>query len=111
MIVNSGPLTLWNLRDSFATESFLMFQRWCCGLFFSLVGSAATHGDARIADAVMRQDRASVRALLDQKADVNLAQADGMTALHWAARQEDLDTAAALIKAGANVEARTRYGV
>ena len=58
-------------------------------------------GDARLADAVMRADRNTVRTLLQQKADVNAAQADGMTALHWAARQDDLETAQMLIGAGA----------
>jgi len=49
----------------------------------------------------MRADRNTVRTLLQQKADVNAAQADGMTALHWAARQDDLETAQMLIGAGA----------
>ena len=68
-------------------------------------------GDARLADAVMRADRNTVRTLLQQKADVNAAQADGMTALHWAARQDDLETAQMLIRAGAKPDVATRYGV
>jgi ankyrin repeat protein len=36
--------------------------------------------------------------------------ADGMTALHWAARHGDVAAAAAAIKAGANLEAATRVG-
>ena len=68
-------------------------------------------GDARLADAVMRADRNTVRTLLQQKADVNAAQADGMTALHWAARQNDLETAQMLIGAGAKPDVATRYGV
>ncbi|MSR37109.1 MAG: ankyrin repeat protein, partial [Gemmatimonadetes bacterium] len=43
--------------------------------------------DAPIADAAMRGDIESVRALLKQGAEVNAAQGDGMTALHWAAEQ------------------------
>ena len=39
-------------------------------------------------DAVKRQDVAAVRALLDRGADVNAAEADGSTALHWAAQRE-----------------------
>ncbi|MBI3471384.1 MAG: ankyrin repeat domain-containing protein, partial [Candidatus Solibacter usitatus] len=38
-------------------------------------------------------------------------QADGTTALHWAAHQEDLETAELLVRAGANVKAANRYGV
>jgi uncharacterized protein len=68
-------------------------------------------GDARLADAVMRADGNTVRTLLQQKADVNAAQADGMTALHWAARQDDLETTQMLIRAGAKPDVATRYGV
>jgi len=45
-----------------------------------------------------------------KKADVNAPQADGTTALHWAARWDDLDMAAALIRAGANPQAANRDG-
>jgi ankyrin repeat protein len=71
----------------------------------------AVPGDARLADAVMRTEKDAVRALLKQRVDVNAAQADGMTALHWAVRQSDIDTAQMLIRAGAKVDAATRYGV
>lgn len=67
--------------------------------------------DAPVADAAMRGDEQQVRALLkDQAADVNTAQADGMTALHWAARNGDRALAQLLIVAGANTGARTRLG-
>ena len=36
---------------------------------------------------------------------------DGTTALHWAARHDDLTAAAGLIKGGADVNATNRYGV
>src|SRR5262245_263029 len=81
-------------------------------LLISCAGAAIAAGaDARLADAVMRSDRDSVRTLLQQKADVNAAQPDGATALHWAARQNDLETAQLLIRAGAKPDAATRYGV
>ena len=67
--------------------------------------------DAPLADAAEKLDRAAVRALLDQHADVNAPQVDGTTALHWAAYQDDLETAALLVRAGANVKAANRYGV
>ena len=44
-------------------------------------------------------------------ADARVADPDGTTALHWAARHDDLATADALIKAGADVKAANRYGV
>ena len=58
----------------------------------------------------MRGDREAVRALLKQAADVNAAQGDGMTALHWAAMNGDAELAQMLIFAGANVRATTRLG-
>ena len=56
-------------------------------------------------------DRATIRALLKQRVDVNAPQVDGMTALHWAAYQDDLEIAELLVRAGANVKAANRYGV
>jgi uncharacterized protein len=64
-----------------------------------------------VADAAKRGDREAVRAALARKADVNAAQIDGSTALHWAAERDDLDMADQLIRAGARVSARTREGV
>ncbi|HLK46657.1 MAG TPA: ankyrin repeat domain-containing protein [Bryobacteraceae bacterium] len=66
---------------------------------------------ANVAEAMQQGDRAAVRSLIQQKADVNAALADGTTALHWAARGGDLDTVAVLIGAGANVKAQDRYGL
>ena len=67
-------------------------------------------GSAAVADAVMKRDKDAVRALLKEGADVNAAQGDGMTALHWAARSGDVDLAQMLLYAGANVKATTRLG-
>src|SRR5258706_9449875 len=67
--------------------------------------------DTRIADAAMQANKDAVRSLLKQKADVNAAQGDGMTALHWAAYQNDLEMAQLLIQAGASVNSTTRVGV
>ena len=66
--------------------------------------------DAPVADAARRGDAEAVRALLERGVDVQTAQADGMTALHWAAMRSDLDLAETLIYAGANLEATTRIG-
>src|SRR5687768_16473829 len=66
--------------------------------------------DSPIADAAMRGDTARVRVLLRQGADVNAAQGDGMTALHWAASRGDATHVAMLTYAGARVEALTRNG-
>jgi ankyrin repeat protein len=72
---------------------------------------AARGADAPLADAAEKLDRVRLQALLEQKADVNASQADGMTALHWAVYHDDLETARMLVKAGANVKAANGYGV
>jgi ankyrin repeat protein len=65
---------------------------------------------AGVADAAQEGDREAVKALLKDAADVNAAQGDGMTALHWAAMNGDAEMAQMLVFAGANVKAATRLG-
>jgi uncharacterized protein len=64
----------------------------------------------KVADAAQRGDRDAVKALLKDAADVNGAQGDGMTALHWSALNGDAELAQMLVYAGANVKAVTRLG-
>src|SRR5215203_1083000 len=78
-------------------------------LCFFCVSPAARDSSA-VADAAMRGEAAIVRTLLKDGADVNAAQGDGMTALHWAARQGAIDTVRMLLFAGGNVRATTRLG-
>ena len=80
-------------------------------LMLGIAGLALAAERAALADAVEQRDTARVRALLEARVDVNAAQIDGTTALHWAAYQDDAATAALLVRAGANVNALNRYGV
>jgi len=75
-----------------------------------LASALAAQSPPAVADAAMQGDRAAVRALLQQGRDVNAAQGDGMTALHWAAMKNDAELAQMLVYAGANVKATTRLG-
>ena len=77
---------------------------------FVALASAATTPKAPIADAAMQGDIAVVRKLIAQGANVNVAQGDGMTALHWAAEHGDSVMATLLLRAHANVKAVTRIG-
>ena len=56
----------------------LLATLWC-------TFSAAAVAQERLVDAVKANDAVTVRALLDKRVDVNAVQADGTTALHWAA--------------------------
>jgi ankyrin repeat protein len=80
-------------------------------LVFAVAGPDLAAERATVADAAERRDQAVVGTLLKGGADVNAAQIDGTTALHWAAYHDDAETAALLVKAGANVNAANRYGV
>ncbi len=75
--------------------------------------SAGLHGNppgSPVADRAQARDTAQVRALLKAGGEVNAAQADGMTALHWAAVHGDTELTAMLLAAGASVRATTRLG-
>jgi ankyrin repeat protein len=78
----------------------------CAGL----TSSAAT-GDVRLIDAVKAGNAVTVRTLSQQRALVNATEADGTTALHWAARLDRVELVQTLIRAGAPVNAKTRYAV
>ena len=79
---------------------------WGALCLTALVWTASS--DSPVADAAMRGDLGTVRALIRQGADVNAAQGDGMTALHWSAERGDAEMARVLIYAGANLESVTR---
>ena len=77
-----------------------------------MVASVSAGGrDVRLIQAVKDQDRETVRALLEQKPDVNVREEDGATALHWAVLRDDVEAVGWLLRAGANVNAANAYGV
>ena len=61
-------------------------------------------------EAAKRGDVESVRAELRSGGDVNAAEGDGFTALHWAAKRGDAELARVLLSAGADYRATTRLG-
>jgi ankyrin repeat protein len=83
-------------------------------IVIAAVGSwqfALEAGDLRLVQAATNDDASAVRALIQQKADVNAALADGTTALHWAVRANDLALVKSLLAAGAHAKTQDRYGL
>jgi ankyrin repeat protein len=66
--------------------------------------------DLRLLQAVKSGDVESVRGLVKQGVDVNAAQGDGATVLHWAAHRDDLPIADLLIRSGARPSAADDLG-
>jgi ankyrin repeat protein len=76
-----------------------------------LVCAAAPAGaQVSIVDAIKAGDATRVRGLIDKRVDVNAAQQDGTTPLHWAVDLDRPEMAQMLIRAGANVKVANRYG-
>ena len=85
-------------------------------LALSVAAASAQSPDLRLIDAVRGQQAAVVADLLKTAGrpggtDVNAAQPDGATALHWAAYRDDLETAGRLMAAGADAGAANDLGV
>lgn len=81
-----------------------------CGSLALLMPGLARAGGS-LADAVERQDAAAIQSRLEKKADINAAQPDGTTALHWAAYHDDAALVKSLLAAGADAKVANRYGV
>ena len=84
---------------------------WAVCVLFATPTLVAAGDDLRLVEAVQRQDTAAARALLDEGIDVNIARADGATALAWAAHWNDVATADRLIHAGADPNAANDLSV
>jgi uncharacterized protein len=79
--------------------------------FLCLLCSIPSYGAGlSAADVAAHHDMEALRALVKQHADVNAAQPDGTTALHWAAHWNDAEAVDLLLRAGANAKAVNRYG-
>lgn len=81
----------------------------------SIIAVTARADSGSLVDAVEAGDTPRIARLLaadtDVDVDVNGAQVDGMTALHWAAYHNDAELGMKLLESGANASARNRYGI
>jgi ankyrin repeat protein len=79
-------------------------------LALSGLGASASP-DPSVANLAEQGDLPGVRALVEAGADVNLAQPDGATALHWAAHWNDLALTKLLLTAGAKPNTINDYAI
>lgn len=85
-----------------------------CGVAGLLAAGVVVGGTAYaqpLVEAAEQQNRGAVRSLLAESVDVNAAQADGATALHWSTHWNDLEMTNDLLEAGANADAVNDLGV
>ena len=76
-----------------------------------LVGVATGSAGVPACVAVRNGDKATLRALIQKKIDVNAAEPDGSTPLLWASYNDDVESAGLLLRAGAKVNAANDLGV
>jgi uncharacterized protein len=72
--------------------------------------AAGASAQATLADRIQAGDRRAALAMIASGADVNQAQPDGTTPLHWAAYRVDKELVLTLLKKGAKAGAINRYG-
>ena len=107
-----------NHRDTEHTEDRNRCHTLCapclCG-FKTLAGWFSifllTTALADVPTAAEKQDWEAVSAKIASKADLNSAQADGTTALHWASYHDKAEIVEKLLAAGAKADGANRYGI
>ena len=80
-------------------------------MLITVLAGAIRAADSTVAKAARAGDLTAVRKLTAARADVNIPEGDGTTALLWAAYHSDVEMARVLITAGAKVDAANHYGV
>jgi len=86
---------------------------WCAWAGLAAIGAAVQPAHASgppLIDAIRQGDVAAAERLV-ATADVNAREADGTTALHWAAKENALGLVGRLLRAGADPLAVNRYGM
>jgi ankyrin repeat protein len=76
-----------------------------------LLTTGALHGANTLLDAVRQGDHQQLTTLLSRKVNVNLAEADGMTALHYAVFKDNTEAALMLLGAKADPVVKNAYGI
>jgi ankyrin repeat protein len=81
-----------------------------CAALGLVLASGRALADPILADVIQGNDRVAALKMIAGGADVNAAQPDGTTALHWAAYRTDLELVKALLAKGAKPNAVNSFG-
>jgi len=73
--------------------------------------AGSLHGANTLLDAIQQGDQQRLGTLLSRKVNVNLAEPDGMTALHYAVFKDNTEAALMLLKAEADPKVKNAYGI
>jgi len=109
MLPDSQPKSCATRRRIVLALSFVFAL--CAVASSPVVFAAGAPVNAPLADAAEKADWPRVATLLKDHADVNALQTDGMTAIHWAAYHDNLESAKLLLAAGADAKAENHYNV
>ena len=77
----------------------------------AILPGVAAAAEVPLVAAARSVDVQGVQVLLERAADVQAAESDGMTALHWAVQRDAVEIVDLLLAAGADVSASNHYGV
>jgi uncharacterized protein len=96
---------MWSDVQTYVVSTF----RWTVvGSLLAVAGTASAQ--STLADRIQAGDRKAALAMIASGADVNRAQPDGTTPLHWAAYRVDRELVQTLLKKGAKADVVNRYG-
>src|SRR5438874_670846 len=87
-----------------------MSYKQLAAAFVTMLALAANVQAQTLADRIQSGDRKAALAMIAAGADVNKAQPDGTTPLHWAAYRVDRELVLTLLKKGAKADAVNKYG-
>lgn len=85
-------------------------KRWAIAAIGLLAVAGNAHADAALADVIEAGDRKAALEMIRSGTDVNAAQGDGTTPLHWAVYKVDEELARALLERGAKADVRNNFG-
>ena len=97
---------MWSDTLTYVVQAFRLAVATC--VIFAAPSAAIAQ--TTLADRIQAGDRKAALAMIASGTDVNKAQPDGTTPLHWAAYRVDRELVQTLLKKGAKADVVNRYG-